>query len=114
MQRYVRGAFQSRCLRLYGLQRGCERDTQSCRLAMVWLTFTAVGAPAVPLPLVSQTIPYFDTDVVVIEGENFTAATPASQWVPKAWGEDGGLFASTDGGGLPRPLLASTEGERVS
>jgi hypothetical protein len=54
----------------------------------------AGAATRVPPADVSQTVGYFSQAMIHIEAENFTAAR-GSAWVPKGWGDDGGLFAST-------------------
>eukprot|EP01052_Picozoa_sp_SAG31_P058265 SAG31_NODE_17708_length_660_cov_1.344029_1_plen_95_part_01 len=61
-------------------------------LPMLWAS--ALAAAAVPPADVSQQASYFSQTLVVVEAESFTAAA-GSAWSPRAWGEDGGLFAST-------------------
>ena len=62
----------------------------------LWLAPALVAcAAAAPAADVSQSIPYFEQSLVVIEAENFTAVGPEAAWSPRRWGEDGGFFAST-------------------
>ena len=71
------------------------KNPQAMSAPRLWLAPALVAcAAAAPVADVSQSIPYFDQSLVVIEAENFTVG-PEAAWSPRRWGEDGGFFAST-------------------